>query len=245
MAIRAQHAGKDVWDKLHKEAESTLQTLKWSGTVNVTLAQHMGKHCQAYITLTKCTEHIPVNVPNEHSWITYLMELINLVNPTILAAFTAVCQDEQDKMINFESAFAYLVVICPVEAKLAKRGKVTFQAGISGAEASTAPGLGGNTKKPGFGTSGIALRYHKHKDFMKLPKAQKDKLTTWQKANADKNNNGKRPATGKSNTKANKKFKGMVSALETKQNEVLGGPTGRHCCHDGQCIPFCHPGSWS
>jgi hypothetical protein len=45
MAIRAQHAGKDVWDKLHKEAESTLQTLKWSGTVNVTLAQHFGKHC--------------------------------------------------------------------------------------------------------------------------------------------------------------------------------------------------------
>jgi hypothetical protein len=56
---------------------------------------------------------------------------------------------------------------------------------------------------------------------MKLPKAQKDKLTMWQKANADKNNNGKHPATGKSNTKANKKFKGMVSALETKQNEVL------------------------
>jgi hypothetical protein len=59
MAIRAQHAGKDVWDKLHKEAESTLQTLKWSGTANVTLAQLMGKHRQVYITLTKCTEHIP------------------------------------------------------------------------------------------------------------------------------------------------------------------------------------------
>ena len=41
MAIRAQHADKDVWDKLHKEAESILQTLKWSGTSNVTLAQHM------------------------------------------------------------------------------------------------------------------------------------------------------------------------------------------------------------
>jgi hypothetical protein len=50
MAIRAQHAGKDVWDKLHKETESTLQTLKWSGTVNATLAQHMGKHGQAYIS---------------------------------------------------------------------------------------------------------------------------------------------------------------------------------------------------
>ncbi len=180
MAIRAQHAGKDVLDKLHKKAESTLQTLKWSGTANVTLAQHMGKHCQVYFTLTKCTEHILVNVPNEHSWVTYLIELINLVNPTVLAVLAAVCQDEQDKRINFKSAFAYLVMICPVEAKLAKKGKVTFQAGISGAEASTVSGLGGNAKKPGFGTSGIALCYHKYKDFMKLPNAQKDELTTWQ-----------------------------------------------------------------
>ncbi len=178
----------------------------------------MGKHHQAYITLIECTEHIMVDVPNEHSRVTYLMELINLVYPTILAALAVVCKDEKDKRINFESAFAYLVMICPVKAKLAKKGKV---AGISGAEASSASGLGGNAKKPGFGTSGVVLCYHKHKDFMKLLKAHKDKLTTWQKANADKNNNGKCPATGKSNTKANKKFKGMVSALETKQNKVL------------------------
>jgi hypothetical protein len=38
IAIRAQHAGKDLWDKLAKEAEMILQTRKWSGTTNVTLA---------------------------------------------------------------------------------------------------------------------------------------------------------------------------------------------------------------
>ncbi len=53
-------------------------------------------------------------------------------------------QDELGKHIIFESIFAYLVVICPVEAKHAKKGKVTFQVGISGAEASTASGLGGD-----------------------------------------------------------------------------------------------------
>jgi hypothetical protein len=121
------------------------------------------------------------------------MESINSVDPTVLAALAAVRQDELGKRVNFESAFAYLVVICPVEAKLAKKGKVTFQAGISGAEGSTAAGLGGDAKKPGFGNSGVALRYHKHKDFIKLPKNQKDELTTWQKANAAKNGAGKRP----------------------------------------------------
>jgi hypothetical protein len=182
----------------------------------------MGKHCQAYITLTKCAEHIPVDVPNKQSCVTYLMELINSVDPSVLAALAVLCQDERDKRINFKNAFAYLIVICPIKAKLAKKGKVTFQAGILGAEASTASGYGGDAKKPGFGTTGDALRYHKHKDFLKLSEAQKDELTTWQKANANKNNNGKRPSTGiKASQASNKKFKSMTSALETKQNKVL------------------------
>jgi hypothetical protein len=67
--------------------------------------------------------------------------------------------------MNFESSFFYLVVICPVEAKLAKKSKVLFQADVSVA-AATAPGLGGDTKKPGFGTTGVALQYHKHKNFV-------------------------------------------------------------------------------
>jgi hypothetical protein len=90
MAINAQHAGKDVWVKLHKKAELVLQTQKWPGTTNVTLAQHMGKHRQAFITLTKCAEHIPVDVLNTHFRVTYLMESLTLVDPTILAALAAV-----------------------------------------------------------------------------------------------------------------------------------------------------------
>ena len=64
---------------------------------------------------------------------------------------------------------------------------------------------------------------------MKLPKAQKDELTTWQKANADKNNNGKCPPTGKKVSQAsNKKLKSMISALETKQNKVLEAVADAH-----------------
>jgi hypothetical protein len=106
---------------------------------------------------------------------------------------------------------------------------MTFQAGILGAEASTASGLSGDTKKPGFGKTGVVLRYHKRKGIVKLPKAQKDELTTWQKANADKNNNGKRSPTGEKAPQAsNKKFKSMISALETKQNKVLEAMTDTH-----------------
>jgi hypothetical protein len=142
----------------------------------------MGMHRQAFITMTECAEHIPVDVPNNRLRVTHLMESIQSTDPTVLAALAAVRQDESNKRVNFESCFAYLVVVCPVEAKLAKKGKVTFQADISAA-AATAPGLGGDAKKPGFGKSGVSLRYYKHKDFVKLPKDQKDELSTWQRAN--------------------------------------------------------------
>jgi hypothetical protein len=85
-AIQAQHAGKDVWDKLVKEAETVLQNRKWAETTNVTLAKHMGMHCQAFITMTECAEHIPVDVPNDRLRVTHLMESIQSNDPTVLAA---------------------------------------------------------------------------------------------------------------------------------------------------------------
>jgi hypothetical protein len=108
---------------------------------------------------------------------------------------------------------------CPVEAKLAKKGKVTFQ--VSGTKAVTASGLGSDAKKPGFGNTGVALRYHKHKDSVKLPKDQKGELTAWQKANAGKSSAGNKRAPSKQDNNARKKFKSMISALETKQNEII------------------------
>ncbi len=142
------------------------------------------------------------------------------MDPTILAALAAVRQDETDRRMNFESSFAYLVVVCPVEAKFAKNDKVTFQADIS-ATSATAAGLGGDAKKPGFGTTGVALHYHKHKDFVKLSKNQKDELSAWQRANSDKNNGGGKRKSSPGKSDSSKKFKSMISAMETKQNEVM------------------------
>jgi hypothetical protein len=120
-AIQAQHAGKDVWDKLVKEAKTVLQNRKWLVITNVTLAKHMGMHRQVFITMTECAEHIPVDVPNDRLRVTHLMESFQSTDPTVLAALAAVRQDKNDKRVNFESCFAYLVVVCPVKAKLAKK----------------------------------------------------------------------------------------------------------------------------
>jgi hypothetical protein len=67
LALQSQHAGKAIYDQLVKDAENILKNRTWSGTTSVTLPQHMGLHCKAYITLTECAEHIPVEIPNDRA----------------------------------------------------------------------------------------------------------------------------------------------------------------------------------
>ncbi len=69
-----------------------------------------------------------------------------------MAALAAIRQDELDKRVNFENLFTYLVPVCPVAAKAAKKIKVSFDVNVSGAVGGIKPpggGLGGGNPSPG------------------------------------------------------------------------------------------------
>jgi hypothetical protein len=65
---------------------------------------------------------------------------------------------------------------CHVTAKVAKKGRVSFDANVSGTNGKLQCGLGGDHEKPGKGASGVALCYHKFDEFKLLPKDQQDEL---------------------------------------------------------------------
>ena len=73
-----------------------------------------------------------MDVPNERARVTYLLDSLTTTDPNVLAAMAAVCQDEVDKRVNFESSFTFLAPTCPVTAKVAKKGRVSFDANVSG-----------------------------------------------------------------------------------------------------------------
>jgi hypothetical protein len=256
LALKYQHAGKAIWDRLVKESEQTLSTKVWSGNTPTTLSKHMSMHHTAWITLTKCAEHIPVDVPNDHARVTYLMDLLKTVDPTVLAAIAAVCQDEGDKRVNFENTFTYLVPVCPVATKSAKKigkvsfdGKVSFEANVSGTagKLQAQGGLGGGNKKPGKGSTGVTLCYHHHKEFHALSKEQKDELCEWTKANGEKKAGGKKPPASpkKSDEKGStKRFKSMIFNLEARQTKIIEAMTEvqqssmkEHVYLFGTCLP--------
>ena len=122
------------------------------------------------------------------------MDSIKTTDPTILAALAAIRQDELNKHVNFENSFAYLVPVCPVAAKAAKKTKVSFDANVSaaagGKKSPGGGGPGGGHPSPGKGESGVYLHYHTYKEFLDFNKDQRNELSEWTKANGGKKKGG-------------------------------------------------------
>ncbi len=119
-----------------------LKNRQWSSTTSITLQQHMGLQRKAFTTLSKCAEQIPMEVQNEQARVTYLLDSITTNDPNVLTATAAVCQDDAFKQVNFENAFTFLAPKCPVAAKAAKKGRVLFDANVSGTHGKPQGGLG-------------------------------------------------------------------------------------------------------
>jgi hypothetical protein len=82
--------------------------------------------------------------------------------------------------------------------RLQRRGGF-FEANVSGTGGKPHQGgLGGDCEKLGKGATGVALCYHKFKEYRNLSKEQQEELTKWNKENGGGKNHGKKkvaPAT--------------------------------------------------
>lgn len=201
-ALRSQFAGQDVWDTILRKAEEFMKTRTWSGTTAVTLLSHLAKHRSAYIDIQQVAEHLPVEVPNERSRVTYVLDSIKCTDAEVLAALAAIRQDATGKRVNFEDTVAFLLPTCPVKRKQHAKGggKRLVNADVS-AITSDLPSARGKT--------GVELRYHKFAEFQKLSKAQKEELKEWTAKNKKRSAAGGSDNMGK---KGAKRVKGMIAS---------------------------------
>ena len=102
--------------------------MEWTTLFN--MVQHCNVHCKAFIALGKATDHFPVQIPDERTRVTNLMDSFETINPTVLDALLSVRQDEMGKQINFEATETFLIQSHPVIAKQKKKG-VVFDATVS------------------------------------------------------------------------------------------------------------------
>ena len=218
LAILTQHAGKSVWDRVVRDAMSVLQTRTWSGTTSVTLLQHTSMQRKAFIQLSEAGEHVPTELPNDRTRVTYLLDSLKTDNPKMLAGTAAIEQDELGKRVHFENTVTFLLPFDPVVAKNAKAKGLGVN--VSGTAADT-PANGATV-----GKTGVELRWHEPQKFSKLTKEQKLELSEWNKTQP-KREGGKKRTSEKS--KSNEKWKkARVASVSKAHTELMEAMADSH-----------------
>ena len=165
-ALIANHAGEVKYRSISKKRLNLLQNIKWNGRA-YPLESHVSNHRQAHDDLVECSKHIQCAVPGTEQRVEYLIDSITCTDSTLQAAIGLIRANTNNMRSDFESASSSLIEVDPYRRSSRNN---TRQANISSIDFSA-----------GRGSSGVDLRWHTRKEFLKLSKEQKDELSDWLK----------------------------------------------------------------
>ena len=182
MALVSQFAGNDKWEAEIKKCNAIMMIRKWKGSQNFTLEKFVSLHRNAYVTLQACAEHVEIQLPNEHSRVTYVLDAIESDDAGLQAAIANINGDTgvNGKRGDFEAAVAYMLPKDPVvkrkqqQQDSSKRGAGDISDVKGTAEVA-------DFSKSSIGKTGVHLRYHTGEEYSKLSKAQQDELREYRK----------------------------------------------------------------
>jgi hypothetical protein len=230
-AIVQQYAGVDKWQAELKHQDDLLHTRKWKGQSAFSLEKFISQHRNAYISMSQCAEHLPFQLPNEQTRVTYLLDAIECNDAPLQASMALVRNDvgPNGKMNNFEATASFIVPHDPVAKKRQQTPKRPF-ADVShtdadaGEEADVDAVDGEDEPKvrTGIGRTGVELRFHKKEEYRVLSDEQKAELSAHRDKN-EKDGKGrllskgtKRNGNGNPNRSA-KRMKAMIAEAVAKE----------------------------
>ena len=89
LALTNQYAGNDKWEAEIRKQDDLLHTHVWKDQSNFPLEGFIAQHCNAFISMQRCAEHIAYQLPNELTRVGYLREGIQCSNPGLQAAMAS------------------------------------------------------------------------------------------------------------------------------------------------------------
>ena len=92
-ALTSQYAGKDKWEAEIKKQEQLLHTRVWKRTKNFSLEHFISQHRKAYVSMSACAKHVRYQLPNEHSRVGFLIDVIQCADAGLQAAMASVRTD--------------------------------------------------------------------------------------------------------------------------------------------------------
>ena len=224
LALTSQYAGNDKWEDELKRQDDLLHQHQWKGQHTFPLEGFIGQHCNAFISMQQCAEHISYQLPNEHTCVGYLLEGIQCANAGLQAAMASVRMDNgADGMCNdFEKVAAHLLPYDPVAKKHTaanqnKHGAAQISS-IELEEESVKGKVSSTTmlKKASIRKTGMLLWYHTLAEYGDLSNEQKDELREWRKQNPSKKKSCDKEVKKGGKSKSTKRQLASVIAKELK-----------------------------
>ena len=195
LALMNQYAGNDKWEaEIHKQ-DDLLHTCVWKGQSNFPLEGFIAQHCNAFVSMQQCAEHIAYQLPNELTRVGYLLEGIQCSDPGLEVAMASMQTDDGANRMrsDFERAVVHLLPYNPVARKWSAGTKrsaanISDTQGTDGANASATEVSGAAMKdgKASIDKTGVHLRYHMNSEYRELSTAQKGELSEWQVKDPEK-----------------------------------------------------------
>ena len=190
-------------------------TRVWKGNMSsFTLEHYIQMHCQAFISMVQCADHIDFQIPNERTRVKHMIDNIQCTDPELLSLLALVKNDD-NLMSDFEAASTMILPACPISRKAKQSGKSTTTATVSALD---------TVLKEGRGDTGVEFRWYGKSEYAKLSEEQKKELRDW-KAKGGKVKNSKKEEKANSNGPKKKsqkaKFKAQISSLEKKFEEKI------------------------
>ena len=212
--MESQYVRKDVWEVNICGFEDFMKNQVWSGTTNTHFLAHASQHRKPFTNLQEAQAYVAAEIPNERSRVTYLLDLITCIYPSILAALSAIGQGGSGKRVQSQDAVAFSAPVCPVLRNANKKKRALPNVHI----ASTI-GLSGNVKS-GKGKTGVDLRYYLFKEFKNVPEDQQEKLKK-SRSNNKRKVSGRWKDRGNGGNNSNKRMTCAISSIMSKHNETF------------------------
>ena len=212
LALQSQYAGIAMWDSEVTANNDFLLNRKWTGTTSFTLERYLNQHRAAYVSLTRCAEHVSVQLPDERTRVGFIVSNIESTDSDVKATIAAIKVDDTPGGLrrDFERAVALLLPTCPVKRKRSGKRK---SAEISEISAQIDEGAEIASMKVSRGpVTGIELRYYKPEEYAKLSKAQKKELKEHRTPPADGKGVGARTKK-RAKVTSKKAIKAQVAAV--------------------------------
>ena len=180
------HLSSAKWEKSVAAAERLLSERKWNGrNQRYPLKVHISRQREAFNDMSRASEQITYNPPNETSRVRYLLQSIETSDPTVCSAKTTIQADGTMKN-DFEAAADFLIVTAPVTKHQNNQNHnvsaVNFQKKGGNKNSNKWNRKGGKRGKVDTGPkTGVELRYYQPGEWRRLTQDQRDECISIRK----------------------------------------------------------------